>query len=318
MTYYPVVIPTLNRYEHLKRCVESLSRNTHAEQTELIIGLDYPPSEKYLKGYLKIKEFVLTITGFKKVTVLERTENYGAERNIKELFEYVFNSYDAIIFTEDDNEFSPCFLDFINKALEKYKNDPRISSVHGYSNIQDYNLSNSNILFSHSGGVWGVGQWKSKLNLLDIDANYAVDILKSLPKSKAIFDYSPYNFFMLVAMLEKGELWGDVIMCCKNVLNGWFQVKPRISMVRNWGQDGSGLHCGINNSFEKQEIQTASVFDLDDDEPILINSIERKGCKNKELLFFVAKFVKFNLKRFFEKRTYISRSKNLIDVKTLI
>lgn len=53
--YYPIVIPTLNRYEHFKKCVESLARNTHADKTELIVGLDYPPSDKYMEGYLKIK-----------------------------------------------------------------------------------------------------------------------------------------------------------------------------------------------------------------------------------------------------------------------
>ena len=51
MTFYPVIIYTLNRYEHFRRCVESLARNTHAEQTELVIGLDYPPSEKYVEGH---------------------------------------------------------------------------------------------------------------------------------------------------------------------------------------------------------------------------------------------------------------------------
>lgn len=42
--YAPVIIPTLNRYVHLKRCVDSLAKCTHAPDTELIIGLDYPPT----------------------------------------------------------------------------------------------------------------------------------------------------------------------------------------------------------------------------------------------------------------------------------
>ena len=43
MTFYPVVIPALNRYEHFKNCVESLAKNTLTGETELIIALDYPP-----------------------------------------------------------------------------------------------------------------------------------------------------------------------------------------------------------------------------------------------------------------------------------
>ena len=33
--FAPVLIPTLCRYDHLKRCIESLSACTHAEKTDL-------------------------------------------------------------------------------------------------------------------------------------------------------------------------------------------------------------------------------------------------------------------------------------------
>ncbi len=49
-TYAPVLIPTLNRYEHFKRCLESLELCTGADKTDVYVGLDFPPSEKYHKG----------------------------------------------------------------------------------------------------------------------------------------------------------------------------------------------------------------------------------------------------------------------------
>ena len=54
--YSPIIIPTLNRFTHFKNCVESLAACTNADKTELIIGLDYPPSEKYVDGWIKIKD----------------------------------------------------------------------------------------------------------------------------------------------------------------------------------------------------------------------------------------------------------------------
>ena len=36
--YAPVVIPTLNRFEHLRNCIESLKRCSGADQTEVIIN----------------------------------------------------------------------------------------------------------------------------------------------------------------------------------------------------------------------------------------------------------------------------------------
>lgn len=45
----PILIPTLNRYEHLKRCVESLAKNKLAKESELVIGLDYPPFQQGIR-----------------------------------------------------------------------------------------------------------------------------------------------------------------------------------------------------------------------------------------------------------------------------
>ena len=85
LRYAPIVIPTLCRNEHFMRCVESLSRCSLADQTELFIGLDYPPSDKYRPGYEAICEFIPTITGFGKVTIIKRDKNYGAVENMNDL-----------------------------------------------------------------------------------------------------------------------------------------------------------------------------------------------------------------------------------------
>ena len=55
--YAPVIIPTLNRYDHFVRCIQSLAKCTDASETDLIIGLDFPPSDKYVDGYKRIKEY---------------------------------------------------------------------------------------------------------------------------------------------------------------------------------------------------------------------------------------------------------------------
>ena len=56
--YSPVIIPTLNRYEHFKRCLESLEQCTGATYTDVYIGLDYPPADKYIDGWRKIDEYL--------------------------------------------------------------------------------------------------------------------------------------------------------------------------------------------------------------------------------------------------------------------
>ena len=49
MYFSPVIIPTMNRYGHLKNLIDSLAKNKFASDTELYIGFDYPPLTRGMK-----------------------------------------------------------------------------------------------------------------------------------------------------------------------------------------------------------------------------------------------------------------------------
>ena len=144
--YYPITVTTLNRHEHFRRLVESLQRNTDADKTELVIGLDYPPSEKYREGYEKNRDYIPTISGFKKVTVFRTNHNLGPIKNAVRLREYIQNEgYDGHIGTEDDNDFSPCFIRYMNNAMNKYRDDSRIINVCAHCGREFFDISTNNI-----------------------------------------------------------------------------------------------------------------------------------------------------------------------------
>ena len=125
MEYVPVVIPTLNRYDHLKRCVESLKNNQESKYTDLYISVDFPPADKYKEGYETIKEYVKTITGFNNVHLYYQKENLGPGFNRLFLMDEARKEHNTYVFTDDDNEFSPNALAYMNWALETFKNDTR-------------------------------------------------------------------------------------------------------------------------------------------------------------------------------------------------
>lgn len=56
--YAPVIIPTLCRDVHFKRCLESLEKCTAAEYTDVYVGLDYPAIEKHVEGWKKIDGYL--------------------------------------------------------------------------------------------------------------------------------------------------------------------------------------------------------------------------------------------------------------------
>ncbi len=66
MIYAPVLIPTLNRYDHLRQCLESLSRCSWADKTDVFVALDYPPEvnrEKYEEGWQCNKAYLRALQG---------------------------------------------------------------------------------------------------------------------------------------------------------------------------------------------------------------------------------------------------------------
>ncbi|WP_294591020.1 hypothetical protein [uncultured Bacteroides sp.] len=262
MIYYPVIIPTLCRYEHFKRCVESLARCTHAEYTELIIGLDYPLKECHWNGYRLLCEYIPTIKGFKRVLCFKREHNYGAIANGDDLVEYVFKCNDAVILSEDDNEFSPCFLDYMNKALEMYKNEERIVSISGYTHREFEGIAKSDVLFTYDNNAWGIGIWRDKELNNEVTYQYYMELWKSSRAFFSLIATSPSIAYMFSTMIIKKQKWGDVMRTVKNINENKFQVRPYHSLVRNYGNDGSGLHSGVDDRFLKQEILNEDFFQL--------------------------------------------------------
>lgn len=280
MKYYPVIIPTLNRYNHLRNCIESLANCKGAEYTELVIGLDYPPAHKYFEGYNKIKAYLPTIQGFQKVTIIEHKENVGSTANFLALAKYVYEKYDAVITSEDDNIFSPTFLEFINSGLNIFESDSNISSICGYTPPFLYN-SDCDAILTYDSSAWGVGLWRDKDLKKPRSKEFAKEILFSWRKSFSIFEHYPCLLSMLQQMIENNEIFGDALRTSYNILDNTYQLKPSVSIVRNMGHDGSGLHSGLSSDidFDNQELSTLSSYILSK------NSIIKKAPKGS-LLFY--------------------------------
>lgn len=295
MIYYPVGIPTLCRYEHFRRCVNSLAKNTHADKTELVIGLDFPPAEKYREGYEQINQYIDQIQGFAKVTVFRHEKNLGAMENWRFINQYIFEHYDAAIMTEDDNEFSPCFLDFVNKSLLKYKSNSKVASVSGTSHPKLYEQGGKNCYFYRGMSAWGVGLWREKedrINKFLNNNDYFIMLLNDTKRALRLFFARPAVFGMLVSMVSNNENWGDVKRVVLSFENDTYQLRPAISLVRNWGQDGSGLHSGVHLDSQSIMISSNREFDIEcdvagPDEPQNLNMYKHatlpEGCFKRNL-----------------------------------
>lgn len=262
--YAPVVIPTLCRYEHLKRCIDSLSKCTGAEETELYIGLDYPCRESHWDGYTKICEYLPTIKGFKNVITLKREENFGPLRNARDLFERVREKYDCYIFSEDDNEFAPNFLPYINGGLNKFKNDPDIIAICGYAepkgsydSMKSYPYNAYPIIGYNA---WGVGRWFAKEPKLYTDEEIIYswkNVFKCIRLNQGV------AMFRIMKRM-KTHATSDLQWRIYCAFHHKYCIFPKVTKVKNWGFDGSGENSPLLATYANLKMDEDDSFEYDD------------------------------------------------------
>lgn len=263
--YAPVLIPTLNRFDHFKRCVNSLLECELCLETDLFVALDYPSKESHWEGYNKIQQFIKEIQGFKSVTVIKREFNFGAHANIIDGYDVIFKNYESLILSEDDNVFSKDFLMFTNRCLEVYKDDDSIFSVCGYNYPIEIPKFYENEIYTWQGySAWGVGFWRDKFLKIDWSDEVVQSNVKSFLNNytKVIQLDKIGNHFIpaLLHMHNVQQVHGDTYISMYQFLNNMTSVFPVISRVRNMGHDGSGVNCVVveDNVFSAQEIYRGS------------------------------------------------------------
>lgn len=256
-TYAPVIIPTLNRYDHFRQCLESLERCTGSENTDVYIGLDYPPSERYVEGwkktddYLKIKE---KFNGFRTLIVIRHNSNCGVFKinsNSDRLMSIVLQQYDRFIFSEDDNIFSPNFLEYINKGLELFKDDKSVFAINGYSHPYPIKyIENSFFRQNVDFSAWGYGIWANKfvecstwIDSAGFKKSYSTKTLLKVLKN----GYNRAIRYLSLCCAKEKILMTDNVLSIYMAIKDMDVVMPNISLVRNCGWDDSGIHCTTKN-----------------------------------------------------------------------
>ena len=243
--FAPVLICTLNRYVHFKRCVDSLAACTNARKTDLFISLDYPLKKTHWTGYEIIKAFLPTIKGFKSVKIVIREKNYGVYDNWTEMQNYILERYDRMIISEDDNVFAPSFLDFVNKGLEVYKDRDDIFSVSGYNSpfpMPDWYKFDAYLRTGFTG--WGVGIWKDKWNKIDWSLTSYNKMLAKKQNFRTIKKYYLRYLPQLLRIKDTGVITGDGLIFLYLVDKQMYSLFPTKTRVRNTGHDGSGVNSG--------------------------------------------------------------------------
>ncbi|MFA4901973.1 MAG: glycosyltransferase [Desulfobaccales bacterium] len=267
MAFAPITLFVYNRPWHTYKTVEALKRNVHADQSELFVFSDGSKNDAAAIKVLKVRNYLKRITGFKKVTIIERNSNFGLAKSIISGVTEVVDSYGKIIVLEDDLITSPYFLKFMNDGLELYQDSDKVISLGGYMHPLD-NLPE--IFFLPGTYWWGWGTWKRGWNLFEPDGSKLLQELKERNLEQK------FNMNMAggcLGMLEsqvagRNDSW-DIRWQAAAFVNNKVSLFPGTSLVYNIGTDGTGIHSGKSSQFyTKLSKLPISVKDI----PVIENS----------------------------------------------
>ena len=243
MSYAPILLFVYNRPEHTRRCIQSLLKNSLASESNLFIYADGAKDSTQQEAVNEVRNYIRSIQGFKQITLMERSENWGLARNIIDGVTTQVNRYGKVIVLEDDLVVAPYFLQFMNDALEVYKNEPRVGHIQACDFTQDSSLP-ATFLIKWTGS-WGWATWDRAWKHFNPNGK---ELLQELEERKLtrIFDFNgKYGFTrMLRRQIEgKNNSWAirwNASLFLKDILS----LNVGRSLVQNEGFDGSGTNCG--------------------------------------------------------------------------
>lgn len=248
MTCAPVALFVYNRPWHTLQTIKALLANAEASTTPLYVFSDAPKNVAASKAVVEVRLLLHDIAGFSSLSIIERETNFGLARSIIDGVSRVCEEYGRVIVLEDDLVTSPFFLKYMNEGLEKYQDEKRVISIHGY--VYPIEQAVQETFFLKGADCWGWATWKRGWELFEPDGKRLLDELKRRKLTyKFDFDGSyPYTKMLQSQIAGKNDSWA-VRWYASAFLMDKLTLYPGRSLVKNIGLDGSGTHCSETDDF---------------------------------------------------------------------
>lgn len=265
-TLAPICLFVYSRLDDTKLTVESLQKNTLAQESQLFIFSDGIKNNK--KAVNAVRDYIHTINGFAKVTIYESEVNKGLANSIISGVTKIISIYNKVIVLEDDLILSTNFLCFMNQSLTFYEQKVRILSISGYAFDLKYPTNYKyDVSFSLRACSWGWATWKDRWEQIDWEVKSYSSFRNNLFKRYKFNDGGSDMSSMLDKQI-KGEInsWAirfNYHQYEKNLLD----VFPTVSKVINigFGENSTNTKKGLYRYRTTLDTSKKSNFNMQND-----------------------------------------------------
>lgn len=280
----PVAVFTYNRPDHTERVLDALNVSALAPDTDIFIFCDNYKDESAKHNVQRVWDLVDQFaykSRFKSVTINKSETNKGLATSIICGVSEIMVLYGRVIVVEDDLLASIHFLEYMNSALDFYKNNKHIWSISGYA-FPMKALSNypHDVFMAGRGSSWGWASWIDRWNRVDWDVKDYNTFKHNWSKRHAFARWGRDLPLMLDAQMTANHNSWAIRWCYSQFLENMMTVYPKISYIKNIGNDGTGTHKSLLVEKFDTEVECGECFECEF-EDLTYDKIIRKEFQKK-------------------------------------
>ncbi len=249
----PLLLFVYNRVELTRQTLLAMAENDLVEQTELYIFSDGPKKEADVSKVNAVRELVHEYAQsgiFRKVHIKEASQNMGLANSVISGVSEVIKQYGKVIVLEDDLITSKSFLKFMNDCLNFYEDDKKVWSIGGTTQplkaLENYPKS---IYACYRGESCGWATWLNRWERVDWKVSDYEELLKNRQMKKQFRRCGEDAIIGLKKQMEgMSDSWA-IRWVYQESKEDMFTIRPKESLIKNIGFDGSGTHCAASDRF---------------------------------------------------------------------
>ena len=235
----PIAVFCFKRVTSLQKLVEALLTNPESKYSDIFFFSDAARTAEDIDQVQAVRNYLKGIQGFKGVVIIERDLNYGLAKSFISGISEILSTHENGIFLEDDNLVSSVFLNFMNSSLERFKCEPRVSCISGFSYPMFF--PNKTGYFLLGAETWSMATWRDAWQNFQDDTGTLLEYFEDSKEQKKLNMYG-FNFYEMLVQQMNGEIdswgvrwWASAV---SQDLLCYYPPKP-YCVNEGWGEEGT-------------------------------------------------------------------------------
>lgn len=244
--FAPTAVFAFRRPGHLKYTLDALAANVGAELTRVTVFVDGPRNEEEQTDVNLVVTEAEIPRPFKHLEIVSQPSHLGLSASITSGISAILAEHESAVVVEDDIVTSRNFLQFMNIGLQRFRDDDRVISIHGYN----YPVAIESPFFLRGADCWGWATWRRGWALYEPDGVELLNRLRAEGLTEQ-FDFNgafPYTQMLEDQVVGKVDSWA-IRWYASAFLANRLTLYPGRTLVRNIGHDGTGTHGGATDKY---------------------------------------------------------------------